>query len=91
MAEPIGPRIRAARFRYGKGMTASELARRIGISRNSMSAIERGLSEPTLEHAKAIADVLAITLDTLIGQETTNNELGLAVRRYLERLTPLLG
>ena len=92
MSEPIGPRIRAARYRYGKGMSQAELARRIGISRNSMSAIERGLSEPTLEHTKAILEVLGITLETLYGQEDeTHNELRRAVRRYVECLIPLLG
>jgi transcriptional regulator with XRE-family HTH domain len=65
MVDTIGKRIRDARERYG--MSQAELARRVGISANSMNAIERAKVDPKASHITAIARVLKISGDYLLG------------------------
>lgn len=44
--------------RERKNISQEALANRIGVSRQSLSAIERGLTLPSVENAKKIAAVL---------------------------------
>lgn len=55
-------RIRALRFAADE-MTQAELARRIGVTRQTVIAIEQGRYSPTLEMAFQIARVLGVPLD----------------------------
>ncbi|WP_084725677.1 helix-turn-helix transcriptional regulator [Streptacidiphilus melanogenes] len=55
-------RIRALRF-AAEEMTQAELARRIGVTRQTVIAIEQGRYSPTLELAFQIARVFAVPLD----------------------------
>ncbi|WP_346539927.1 helix-turn-helix transcriptional regulator [Micromonospora sp. DPT] len=43
-------------------MTQAELARRIGVTRQTVIAIEQGRYSPSLEMAFQIADVFGVTL-----------------------------
>ena len=54
--------IRALRFANGE-MTQAELAERIGVSRQTVIAIEQGRYSPTLETAFQIARVFDAPLD----------------------------
>ncbi|MFI6444184.1 helix-turn-helix transcriptional regulator [Kitasatospora sp. NPDC050543] len=54
--------IRALRFAHGE-MTQAELARRIGVTRQTVIAIEQGRYSPSLEMAFQIARVFAVPLD----------------------------
>lgn len=54
--------IRALRFRHGE-MTQAELARRIGVTRQTVIAIEHGRYSPTLEMAFQIAAAFGVPLD----------------------------
>lgn len=54
--------IRALRFAAGE-MTQAELARRIGVTRQTVIAIEQGRYSPSLETAFQIARVFAVPLD----------------------------
>lgn len=54
--------IRALRFRTGE-MTQAELADRIGVTRQTVNAIEQGKYSPTLELAFQIARVFGVSLD----------------------------
>jgi putative transcriptional regulator len=54
--------IRALRFRHGE-MTQAELADRIGVTRQTIIAIEQGKYSPTLELAFQIARVFRVPLD----------------------------
>jgi putative transcriptional regulator len=54
--------IRVLRFEYGE-MTQAELAERIGVTRQTVIAIEQGRYSPTLEMAFLIARVFKVTLD----------------------------
>ena len=48
-----------ARFREEKGMSQSELAKMVGVSRNTISSIETGQFNPTAK----LALILCIALD----------------------------
>ena len=54
--------IRALRFRHDE-MTQAELAERIGVTRQTVIAIEQGRYSPSLEVAFQIARVLKVPLD----------------------------
>jgi len=56
MALPIANRIRRLRFDHGE-MTQAELAGRIGMTRQTVAAIEAGKYSPSLEAAFRIAQV----------------------------------
>nr|WP_308208433.1 helix-turn-helix transcriptional regulator [Actinoplanes aksuensis] len=54
--------IRALRFAAGE-MTQADLARRIGVTRQTVIAIEQGRYSPSLEMAFRIARVFGVGLD----------------------------
>lgn len=54
--------IRALRFAHGE-MTQAELANRIGVTRQTVIAIEQGRYSPSLEMAFQIARVFNVGLD----------------------------
>ena len=56
--------IRRLRFATGE-MTQAELADRIGVTRQTVIAIEQGRYSPTLETAFRIARVFNVPLDTV--------------------------
>ncbi|WP_371675339.1 helix-turn-helix transcriptional regulator [Streptomyces sp. NBC_01276] len=62
--------IRAQRFAHGE-MTQAELARRIGVSRQTVIAIEQGRYSPTLEMAFQIAAVFGVPLDQVFQYSAT--------------------
>lgn len=61
-ATRVTNRIRELRFAAGE-MTQAELADRIGMTRQSVIAIEQGRYSPSLEVAFKIAKALGVTLD----------------------------
>jgi len=54
--------IRALRFTHGE-MTQAQLAERIGVTRQTIIAIEQGRYSPSLEIAFQIARVFGVPLD----------------------------
>jgi putative transcriptional regulator len=62
LAVPIANQIRRLRFEHGE-MTQSELAERIGMTRQTVAAIEAGKYSPSLEAAFRIAQVFEARLD----------------------------
>ena len=54
--------IRALRFTHGE-MTQADLAERIGVTRQTVIAIEQGKYSPSLEVAFQIAHVFGVPLD----------------------------
>lgn len=54
--------IRTLRFHAGE-MTQAELGERIGVTRQTVAAIEQGKYSPTLETAFRISDVFAVPLE----------------------------
>lgn len=59
---PIANQIRRLRFEHGE-MTQSELAERIGMTRQTVAAIEAGKYSPSLEAAFRIVQVFGASLD----------------------------
>ncbi|MER7465384.1 helix-turn-helix transcriptional regulator [Streptomyces sp. NPDC097981] len=60
--------MRARRFEHGE-MTQAELARRIGVSRQTVIAIEQSRYSPSLEMAFQIARVFGVPLDSVFQYE----------------------
>jgi putative transcriptional regulator len=58
--------IRVLRFAHGE-MTQAELADRIGVTRQTIIAIEQGRYSPSLEMAFQIAQVFGVSLDEVFG------------------------
>ncbi|HZW18698.1 MAG TPA: helix-turn-helix transcriptional regulator [Luteimonas sp.] len=54
--------IKLLRFQNGE-MSQTELGQRIGVTRQTIAAIEAGKYSPTLESAFRIADVFGVKLD----------------------------
>ena len=61
-------RIRELRF-HASEMTQKELAKRIGVSRQTVVAIEKAQYSPTLELAFRIASVFNVPLDSVFRYE----------------------
>mgnify|MGYP000914876028 FL=1 len=64
----ISNNIRKLRFYYDE-MTQQELAKRTGVTRQTIVAIENGKYSPTLELAFRIADVFGTKLDEVFSYE----------------------
>jgi putative transcriptional regulator len=61
-ATRVTNRIRALRFEHGE-LTQAELAERIGVTRQTVIAIEQARYSPSLELAFQIAQVFGVRLD----------------------------
>lgn len=55
--------------RAEKDMTQTALAKAVGVSRQTMNAIEQGNYNPTIKLCRAICRVLGKTLDELFWEE----------------------
>jgi putative transcriptional regulator len=62
-------KIRRLRFDHGE-MTQQELAERIGVTRQTVNAIELGKYSPSLEVAFRIAQVFGVAIDQVFSYET---------------------
>lgn len=61
-ALPIANQIRRLRFEHGE-MTQGQLAEKIGMTRQTVAAIEAGKYSPSLEAAFRIAQVFGVRLE----------------------------
>lgn len=68
-APPITNRIRALREAQG-GMSQAALAEAIGVTRQTIIAIELGKYSPSLESAFRIARVFGLGIEDVFGWET---------------------
>lgn len=62
--DDIGDRLKA--FRLGSGLSAEEVAKRIGISRTALYRFEKG-EVVKIDTLEKLADLLAVSLPTLLG------------------------
>ena len=60
----VANEIRSLRFAHGE-MTQAELAQRIGVTRQTVIAIEQGRYSPSLEVAFQIAHAFGVPLDAV--------------------------
>lgn len=78
--EEIGQRLRA--FRLGSGLSADEIAKRLGISRTAVYRFEKG-EVVKIETLTSLAELLGVSLATLLGVEI---EYISSAVTYFERL-----
>jgi putative transcriptional regulator len=71
---PIANQIRRLRFEHGE-MTQGQLAEKIGMTRQTVAAIEQAKYSPSLEAAFRIARVFGVGLDDVF-QWTEGDEAG---------------
>lgn len=64
--------VKAARAQ--KDMTQKDLAAAVGVSRQTINAIEQGEYNPTIKLCRAICRELGKTLDELFWEEDCNEE-----------------
>ena len=67
--EPNGMRLRLAR--QGRGFSQQQLATMAGVSRQAVSAVESGLSDPSLRVALALSRALGLTVEEVFGPVTS--------------------
>ena len=60
--------------RAAKDMTQKDLATAVGVSRQTINAIEQGEYNPTIKLCRAICRTLEKTLDELFWEEDPNEE-----------------
>jgi XRE family transcriptional regulator, regulator of sulfur utilization len=60
----VGPRVRA--LRQARGMSLSELARRAALGKATLSGLEAGTRNPTLDTLHAIAAALGLPITALV-------------------------
>jgi putative transcriptional regulator len=65
--------IRRLRFAQGE-MTQADLADRVGVTRQTIIAIEQGRYSPSLEVAFQIANALGVQLDDVFSYPSTDTE-----------------
>lgn len=61
--------MRIRQLREATGMTQSELAKRLDVTRSSVNAWESGLSTPTTQYVVALSRLFHVTADYLLGME----------------------
>ena len=66
--------IRTLRFAHGE-MTQADLAQRVGVTRQTIIAIEQGRYSPSLEIAFQISRAFAVPLDDVFQYPNTERQL----------------
>ena len=62
--------------REAAGLTQRQLADLVGVTDQTISNIERGVTTPTLDTARALARVLGIAVEGLFGPEEPTESVG---------------
>jgi putative transcriptional regulator len=65
----MGKNLNLKAARAQKDMTQAELAAAIGVTRQTINAIEKGEYNPTIRLCRSICRTLGRTLDELFGEE----------------------
>ena len=84
-AMDLGQRLQICR--EAKKITQAEMAQACHLSKNYISAIERGVNKCTAQTLIAYAEKLDMSLDELIGRENTGNIIP-ELRRILSSMEP---
>lgn len=80
----VGPRIAA--LRAGRGWSLSELARRASLGKATLSGLEAGTRNPTLDTLHAVAAALELPLTAILATPPTELVRGVAVEMALLRV-----
>lgn len=68
----MGKNLKLKAARAGADMTQKDLADAVGVSRQTVNAIEKGEYNPTVNLCKAICRVLGKTLNDLFWEDETD-------------------
>ena len=60
-------------LREQKGMTQSDLAKRLGITRSSVNAWEMGISTPSTQYIVELSTIFKVSTDYLLGMNTLSS------------------
>lgn len=71
----MGKNLKVKAARAAKDMTQQQLAKEVGVSRQTMNAIEKGDYNPTIKLCIAICKVLDCTLDQLFWEGEQNEKI----------------
>lgn len=63
---------RIKQLRERAGLTQSEIARQLGLTRSGVNAWEMGLSVPSTQYIVELAKVFNVSTDYLLGMESTS-------------------
>lgn len=74
------------RLRTQKGVTQEEAAANFGVSNKTVSKWETGSSLPETEYLPNIADYYGVTVNELLGRETSVKEIGKLIRQEFDGL-----
>ena len=61
--------MRIKQLREASGMSQRELGERIGISGPAVAMWESGENRPSLTNLEKLADVLGVSIDTILGRD----------------------
>lgn len=73
--DEMGRNIKVKVARAELDMTQKSLSEAVGVSRQTMNAIEQGEYNPTIKLCRAICKVLGKTLDELFGEESDDEKI----------------
>ena len=80
-------------IRISHNLTQKELAEELGIKRSTYNGYEQGISEPTIETLKKIADHFDVSLDYLCDRQNKNivrfDSLSEPKKQLLEMIMPM--
>src|SRR5882757_5118388 len=71
--EPVARNLR--RWRMTREMTLSALAERAGVAKSTVSLIERGQGNPSIETISALAAALGVPFASVFHDETSTDEM----------------
>jgi putative transcriptional regulator len=69
MAPSLDMKNRIRVLRAEKGWSQAELAEKVGVSRNSINAVENGKFDPSLPLAFRIADIFGLRIEDVFMRE----------------------
>lgn len=83
MNRTVGADLRA--LRKGRGLTLTELALRLGRSVGWLSQVERGLSEPSIDDLRNLAEVFSVSVSFFFGSDAAPEGEGTFIVRAQSR------
>ena len=80
---------RLRRTREDKGLSQGDLAHKSGLQPSAISHFESGRRSPSFDNLKRLADALAVTIDYLMGRESTPKSAGPAAQQLFRNFEQL--
>lgn len=77
---------RIKEIRKAKGLSQKKLAKKLEVARNTVGNWEKEVCMPSIDNIIAIADVLEISLDELVGRVNQPKKEAVPEKKYVEKL-----